>query len=154
MGATHGLTAEHRALVAYVAKNISFTEELNRQQQQPPQALPPHHNTIFLCVQDADRLDAIGAVGIARTFTFGAVKNRPFYDRHIAPIANPTHEQYVTLCKQSPTINHFSEKLLQLHSMLKTGSGRAMGQQRHAFMQQFVQQFMDEVGHSAAPHDW
>ena len=98
MGAKHGLTAEHQALMAYVAKNISFTEELNRQQQQQQQqqqVLQQHHNTIFLCVQDADRLDAIGAVGIARTFTFGAVKNRPFYDRHVAPIANPTHEQYV-----------------------------------------------------------
>jgi uncharacterized protein len=84
-------------------------------------------------------------VGIARTFTFGAVKNRPFYDAAVPAIVNPTQEQYATLCKTSPTINHFTEKLFSLHGMLKTRSGRAMGQQRHEFMQRFVQQFMMEV---------
>ncbi len=155
VGAAHGLSDEQQAVVAYIAKNISFTQELAQQQQQQQQheQQPNNHHTIFCCVQDADRLDAIGAVGIARTFTFGAVKNRPFHDRLVPPISNPTHEQYNTLCKASPTINHFSEKLLQLHSMLKTPSGKAIGEQRHAFMLQFVAQFMSEVGDGAAVHD-
>jgi uncharacterized protein len=147
VGAAHGLSAEHQAVVAYIVKNISFTQELAQQQQQQQHG---NHHTIFCCVQDADRLDAIGAVGIARTFTFGAVKNRPFYDASIPPISNPTHQQYVTLCKTSPTINHFSEKLLQLHGLLKTRSGRALGAQRHAFTLQFVEQFMGEVEPAAA----
>ena len=150
LGASHGLTKEQQAVVQHVAKNISFTQELAQQQQQQQQQ--QQHDTIFCCVQDADRLDAIGAVGIARTFTFGAVKGRPFYDPLIAPIVNPTPEQYSTLCKTSPTINHFTEKLLQLRGMLKTASGRALGEQRHAFMLQFLAQFMAEVDADATLH--
>jgi uncharacterized protein len=148
LGAAFGLTREQQATVQHVAKNISFTQELAQQQQQQQQ----QHDAIFCCVQDADRLDAMGAVGIARTFSFGAVKSRPFYDPLIAPIANPTPEQYNTLCKTSPTINHFTEKLLQLRGMLKTASGRALGEQRHAFMLQFLAQFMAEVDADATLH--
>jgi uncharacterized protein len=143
VAAAHGLTAEQCALVAYIAKNVSYTKEIGGQQQQQQQ--PAQHHTIFCCVQDADRLDAMGAVGIARAFTFGAVKGRPFYDAAVPAIVNPTPEQYATLCKASPTINHFAEKLFSLRGMLKTRSGMAMGHQRHQFMQLFVRQFLGEV---------
>jgi uncharacterized protein len=138
----HGVTAEQQQLVAYIARNISFTQEIGQGNQQLQNQ---QHHTIFCCVQDADRLDAMGAVGIARTFTFGAVKNRPFYDAAVPAIVHPTQEQYATLCKASPTINHFSEKLLQLHGMLKTRTARAIGLRRHDFMLSFLQQFMSEV---------
>jgi uncharacterized protein len=153
VGAAHGLSEEQQAAVSLIAKNVSFTQELKQQQSIPALLQNQPFNKIFCCVQDADRLDAMGAVGIARTFTYGAIKNRPFYLPSTAPIPNPTHEQYVASSEaSSPTLNHFSEKLLRLHGMLKTDSARLMGCRRHAFMQEFVAQFMSEVGGDAL-HD-
>ena len=102
-----------------------------------------NHSSIELdIVQDADRLDAIGAIGIARTFNYGGFKNRAIYNPAIPPNLNMTKEEYKR--STAPTINHFYEKLLLLKDLMNTESGKRIAEQRHQYMEGFLDQFYSE----------
>jgi uncharacterized protein len=100
------------------------------------------HSKELEIVQDADRLDAIGAIGVARTFNYGGYKNRPLYNPAIAPNLHMSKETYKN--SESPTINHFYEKLLLLKDKMNTPTGRTIAQSRHLFMEHFLSQFYAE----------
>lgn len=119
--------------VEQIIRHISFKSSFE----------PAHYSSIEMkVVQDADRLDAIGAIGIARAFTYGGYKNRELYNPAIAPNLNQTKEEYKN--STAPTLNHFYEKLLLLKDKMNTPSGKTIAIQRHAFMEGFLKQFNAE----------
>jgi uncharacterized protein len=93
-------------------------------------------------VQDADRLDALGAIGIARCFNYGGFKNRALYNPEIAPNLNMSKEEYKN--SESPTLNHFYEKLLLLKDKMNTPTGKKIAEARHQYMEDFLSQFLAE----------
>jgi len=93
-------------------------------------------------VQDADRLDALGAIGIARTFNYGGFKDREIYNPTIPSNLNMTKEEYKS--STAPSINHFYEKLLLLKDRMNTDTGKAMAAKRHQFMESYLEQFYSE----------
>lgn len=120
--------------VENIIKHISFKNSLSSKERFSSPELD--------VIQDADRLDAIGAIGIARCFNYGGFKNRVLYDPEIAPNLNMTKEEYKK--SSSPTINHFYEKLLLLKDQMNTTTGQRIAADRHTYMEQFLAQFYDE----------
>lgn len=100
------------------------------------------HSPELAVVQDADRLDALGAIGIARAFNYGGHKGRGLYDPAIPPNLRMTKEEYKA--SATPTINHFYEKLLLLKDRMNTETGRKMAEDRHRFMEMYLEQFYRE----------
>ncbi|KFC19906.1 HD domain-containing protein [Chryseobacterium sp. FH1] len=121
------------AKVIFIIENMSF-----KNRNDAPKDLPLE----LKIVQDADRLDAIGAIGIARTFNFGGYKNNLMYHPDIEPKLNQSKEDYKK--SNGTTINHFYEKLLLLKDLLNTKTAKEIGEERHQFMLQFLDQFYRE----------
>lgn len=95
-----------------------------------------------MIVQDADRLDAIGAIGIARVFAYGGSKNQAMYEPDLSPSLHSSFEEYVN--SKTTSINHFHEKLLLLRDRLHTSTAKKIGEERHVFMKRYLQQFYKE----------
>tara|TARA_B110000495_G_C22855148_1_gene498605 strand:- start:235 stop:879 length:645 start_codon:yes stop_codon:yes gene_type:complete len=100
----------------------------------------------MLVVQDADRLDAIGAIGIARCFNYGGFKNNIIYSPELSPQLNMTKEEYKN--SKSTSLNHFYEKLLLLKDKMNTKKGKELAEQRHLFMEQYLNQFHMEFDYA------
>jgi uncharacterized protein len=138
---TQGVPEATRAAIVEIVDGVSFSKEIAAGALT---ARPARHVAI---VQDADRLGAIGAIGIARCFTYGGAKGRPLHDPTIPPrTPDELRSGYAcaTPASVSPSLNHFHEKLLGLRDRMKTVGGRAMASQRHDVMVSFVEQFEAE----------
>lgn len=123
--------------VIEIIKNISFKSSLEKTNSKEK------FNSLELqVVQDADRLDAIGAIGIARAFNYGGFKNRELHNPEILPDLNMSKEEYKK--STTPTINHFYEKLLLLKDKMNTATGKQLAKQRHQFMLDYLIQFDKE----------
>ncbi|WP_439129816.1 HD domain-containing protein [Polaribacter sp.] len=121
--------------VVNIIKNMSFKNTFDNNSKK-------FTSKEFEVVQDADRLDAIGAIGIARCFNYGGFKNRALYDPEVLPNLNMTKEEYKNA--KTPTINHFYEKLLLLKDKMNTNTGKQIAKERHLFMENYLKQFYDE----------
>ena len=130
---SQNLDAEKIAHVIAIIENVSFKGGHN---------LRTHESIELDIVQDADRLDAIGAIGIARTFNYGGFKNRALFDPEIEPNLKMTKEEYKK--SSAPTINHFYEKLLLLKDLMNTKTGKSIALERHRYMEGFLNQFFAE----------
>ncbi|MCL1671904.1 HD domain-containing protein [Elizabethkingia ursingii] len=119
--------------VIFIIRNISFKNRNEAPKEKPIE---------LQVVQDADRLDAIGAIGIARVFNFGGFKNNPIYIPGEEPKLNLSKEEYKK--SNGTSINHFYEKLLLLGGLMNTEKGKEMAAVRHQYMENFLQQFYDE----------
>jgi len=124
-------TVDH---IILIIENISYKSSLGNK--------PSFFSQELAVVQDADRLDAIGAIGVARAFNYGGFKNRGMYDPEIAPNLNMSKEEYKN--SQAPTINHFYEKLLLLKDKMNTETGKRIAEKRHQFMIDYLEQFYNE----------
>jgi uncharacterized protein len=116
--------------VQQIIRHISFKSGFDKLSFQSPE---------LSIVQDADRLDAIGAIGIARAFSYGGFKGREIYNPELRPNLNMSKEEYKNTT--APSINHFYEKLLLLKDKMNTTTGKTLAEQRHTFMQTYLQQF-------------
>jgi uncharacterized protein len=121
--------------VVNIIKHISFKNSLDRKKK-------IFDSKELQVVQDADRLDAIGAIGIARAFNYGGFKGRELYNPAVAPQVNMTKEAYKK--SNGTTINHFYEKLLLLKDKMNTETGKKLAAQRHQFMLDYLEQFYKE----------
>jgi uncharacterized protein len=119
--------------VQQIIRHISFKSGFDK---------PDFQSIELNIVQDADRLDAMGAIGIARAFNYGGFKGREIYNPEIKPNLNMTKEEYKS--STAPTINHFYEKLLLLKDKMNTPAGRKLAGQRHDFMVNYLKQFYSE----------
>ncbi|CAF0981068.1 unnamed protein product [Brachionus calyciflorus] len=135
------LSMDKQEQVLHIILNISWRKELEMGQKSD--RIPIE----LKIVRDADRLDAIGAVGVARCMAFSGAKNRPIYIEGVEPIHNMTAEQYnnQTIKNESTAINHFYEKLLLIKDKMQTQTGKKMALERHEFMLQYLNQFDTEI---------
>lgn len=124
-------TADH---VENIVRYISYKNTLAGHSWMSPE---------LAVVQDADRLDALGAIGIARTFTYGGHKNRVLYDPSVPPALNMSVEEYKNTGSQT-TLNHFHEKLFKLKDLMNTKTGKRLALDRHRYMEQYLEQFLAE----------
>ncbi len=154
---TLGVEKNNIDAVVYIVENISFKREFEKssKKEEKEKSLPLLKGDVWKTegfkkslelqiVQDADRLDALGAIGIARAFTYGWVKGRIFYDSEIKPKKFKNKEEYKEDQMNpvwSTTINHFYEKLFLLKDMMNTKYGKKMAKKRHKFMLAFVKEF-------------
>jgi uncharacterized protein len=121
--------------VVYIVRHISFKGGTNKHAMQTLEGK---------IVQDADRLDAIGAIGIARTFTFGGSHGRVMYDPNSAPQTFNSFEEFKASIKKGTTVNHFYEKLLLLKDGMHTTTAKKIAQSRHEYMEKFLDEFFAE----------
>jgi len=130
--------------IAEITSQISFMHTLpDKSKRGGKKNFPiPTLSKELMAVTDADRLDAMGAIGIARTFTYGGFFNRPIYDPAIKPSKYITREEYKNT--EAPSINHFYEKLLKLKDMMYTKLGRKMAKRKHRFLNLYLKQFFKE----------
>ena len=138
----HGHPADDIRSIVKIISNMGFKDELSS--SSAPAEITPE----FKVVQDADRLDAIGALGIARTFCYGGARGDPMHIPGVEPRIPLTKEQYVAssteLGRVCTVVNHFHEKLLRLKGMMKSESGRRRAEGRHEFMLMYLEQFHGE----------
>ena len=120
--------------VIKIIENVSFSSNIDNASEFKSKELE--------VIQDADRLDALGAIGIARTFNYGGFKNRALYNPDIKPNLNLTRDEYKA--STAPSINHFYEKLLLLKDKMNTKTGRKIAEERHNYMVDFLKQFYAE----------
>ncbi|KAL2517216.1 Metal-dependent phosphohydrolase [Abeliophyllum distichum] len=131
-----GIEESKKMRILSIIKGMGFKEEIGR-------VTGDNYSPEFGVVQDADRLDAIGAIGIARCFTFGGSKNNVLHDPNIKPRSDLSKEKYINKDEQS-TLNHFHEKLLKLKDLMRTKAGRRRAEKRHKFMAEFLEEFYEE----------
>jgi uncharacterized protein len=132
---TQQVDADIRAHIVNIINHISYKNSLSS-------TIEKFTSKELEVVQDADRLDAIGAIGIARCFNYGGFKNRTLYNPEILPNLKMTKEEYKK--SEAPTINHFYEKLLLLKDQMNTHTGKEIALERHRYMEQFLRQFYEE----------
>lgn len=130
-----GVADEVIGQVVYIVEHVSFRGGTNKHRMQSLEGK---------IVQDADRLDAMGAIGIARVFAFGGAARREIYNPEVAPKSYDSFETFRSSIKDNTSINHFYEKLLLLKDRVNTKTGKALAKERHDFMEQYLKQFYAE----------
>jgi len=128
-----GMLEEEISQVENIIENMSFRHSFHQQEEKSIE---------FQIVQDADRLDAIGAIGIARAFSYGGYKQRAFYDETLPAITHQSSDSYQN--SKAATISHFYEKLLLLKDQMNTSAAKKLAEKRHRFMLVFLKQFEAE----------
>lgn len=129
-----GVPKETILAVIHIIEQVSFRHSFENQATET--------STALAIVQDADRLDAMGAIGIARAFHYGGFKNREIYNPEIPPTTFNSKEEYTS--SSAPSINHFYEKLLHLKELMNTKTGKTLAQERHDVMLKYLDQFYKE----------
>lgn len=140
-----GFPDERAARVVGIIDMVGFKNELGRLEAAAQGSSAPAIDPLLGFVQDADRLDAIGAIGAARCFTFGGAKGRALYDPDQPPRTDLTKAEYAAGSANPTSVAHFYEKLLKLKDLMKTDAGRRRAQKRHEFMEAFLHQLDEEI---------